>query len=44
MAIDQNVVTDWVKANGMGGIDPARYESYLALLDELPVDELDGRR
>lgn len=24
MSIDQNVVTDWVKANGMGNIDPAR--------------------
>jgi ribosome biogenesis GTPase len=27
-----------------GGIDRERYESYLALLNELPVDELDGRR
>jgi NitT/TauT family transport system substrate-binding protein len=24
MAIDANVLTDWVKANGFGGIDPAR--------------------
>jgi NitT/TauT family transport system substrate-binding protein len=30
MAATQNVMTDWVKANGMGGIDPARMESALA--------------
>jgi NitT/TauT family transport system substrate-binding protein len=24
MAVDANVLTDWVKANGMGNIDPAR--------------------
>jgi NitT/TauT family transport system substrate-binding protein len=30
MSADQNVMTDWVKANGMGGIDPARMESALA--------------
>ena len=24
MAIDANVLTDWVKANGFGGIDPDR--------------------
>ncbi len=34
MAIDQNVVTDWVKANGMGTIDPARMEAALAQLGE----------
>ena len=27
MAVDANVVTDWVKANGMGNIDPARMET-----------------
>jgi NitT/TauT family transport system substrate-binding protein len=30
MAMEQNVMTDWVKANGMGGIDPARMDSALA--------------
>ena len=25
MAIDQNVMTPWAKANGLGGIDPARW-------------------
>jgi NitT/TauT family transport system substrate-binding protein len=30
MAMDQNVMTEWVKANGMGGIDPARMDSALA--------------
>ncbi|MXQ08464.1 ABC transporter substrate-binding protein [Alphaproteobacteria bacterium GH1-50] len=34
MAIDQNVVTDWVKANGMGGIDPARMETAISQLGE----------
>jgi NitT/TauT family transport system substrate-binding protein len=34
MAIDQNVVTDFVKANGMGGIDPARMEQAIAQLGE----------
>ena len=24
MAVEANVLTDWVKANGMGGIDEAR--------------------
>ena len=32
MAIDQNVVTDYVKANGMGGIDAARMEQAIAQL------------
>ncbi|MEO0945640.1 MAG: ABC transporter substrate-binding protein [Pseudomonadota bacterium] len=32
MAIDQNVVTDWVSANGMGAIDPARMEAALEQL------------
>ena len=32
MAIDQNVVTDWVSANGMGAIDPARLDAALAQL------------
>ena len=27
MAVDANVLTDWVKANGMGNIDPARMET-----------------
>lgn len=26
MAVDANVMTDWVKANGMGNIDPARMD------------------
>ena len=34
MAIDQNVVTDYVKANGMGGIDAARMETAIAQLGE----------
>jgi len=34
MAIDQNVVTDWVKANGMGLIDAARMEAAIAQLGE----------
>ncbi|MDD9920936.1 MAG: ABC transporter substrate-binding protein [Boseongicola sp.] len=34
MAIDQNVVTDYVKANGMGGIDAARMEAAIAQLGE----------
>lgn len=34
MAIDQNVVTDYVKANGMGGIDAARLESALTQLGQ----------
>ena len=34
MSIDQNVVTDWVKANGMGGIDSARMEAAIAQLGQ----------
>ena len=34
MAIDQNVVTDYVTANGMGGIDAARMEQAIAQLGE----------
>jgi NitT/TauT family transport system substrate-binding protein len=34
MALDQNVITDWVKANGMGGIDPARMDSAIAQIGE----------
>ena len=34
MAIDQNVLTDWVQANGMGTIDPARLEAAIAQLGE----------
>ena len=30
MSVEQNVMTDWVKANGMGLVDPARMESALA--------------
>ena len=37
MAIDQNVITDWVKANGMGGIDAARME---AAITQLVRDEV----
>jgi len=34
MAIDQNVVTDYVTANGMGGIDAARMEQAIVQLGE----------
>ena len=34
MAIDQNVLTDYVAANGMGSIDDARMEAALAQLGE----------
>lgn len=34
MALDQNVITDWVTANGMGTIDPARMETALSQLGE----------
>ncbi len=34
IAVDQNVLTDWVKANGMGLIDPARMEAALTQLGE----------
>ncbi|WP_413717312.1 ABC transporter substrate-binding protein [Silicimonas sp. MF1-12-2] len=34
MSIDQNVVTDWVKANGMGGIDSARMEAAIEQLGQ----------
>ncbi len=34
MSIDQNVFTDWVKANGFGGIDGARMERALAQIAE----------
>lgn len=34
MSLDQNVMTDWVKANGMGGIDPARMEAAIAQIGE----------
>jgi NitT/TauT family transport system substrate-binding protein len=34
MAIAQNVNTDWVKANGFGGIDAARFESAIAQIGE----------
>ena len=34
MAIDQNVFTDYVRANGMGGIDAARMEKAIAQLGE----------
>ena len=34
MAIDQNVNTDWVKANGFGGIDAARMDSAIAQIGE----------
>lgn len=29
MVLDQNIVTPWVKANGVGGIDPARFDKAL---------------
>ena len=34
MSLDQNVMTDWVKANGMGDIDDARMERSLAQIGE----------
>jgi NitT/TauT family transport system substrate-binding protein len=32
--MEQNVITDWVKANGMGIIDAARMESAIAQIGE----------
>ena len=29
MVLEQNIVTPWVKANGVGGIDPARFDRAL---------------
>ena len=34
MSIDQNVFTDWVKANGFGGIDADRMEAAIAQIGE----------
>ncbi len=34
MAIDQNVATDWVMANGLGGIDAARMDAAIAQLGQ----------
>lgn len=34
MSIEQNVLTDWVKANGMGNIDAARMEKAIAQIGE----------
>jgi NitT/TauT family transport system substrate-binding protein len=34
LAIDANVLTDYVKANGMGGIDTARFASAIKQLSE----------
>ena len=34
MSLDQNVMTDWVKANGLGIIDPARMEAAIAQIGE----------
>lgn len=34
MSIDQNVATDWVMANGMGNIDPARMQAAIAQLGQ----------
>lgn len=34
MSVEQNVFTDWVKANGLGGIDAARMEAAIAQLGE----------
>ena len=34
MSIDQNVHTDWVKANGFGGIDAARMDAAIAQIGE----------
>ncbi len=34
MALRDNVVTDWVRANGMGNIDPARMDRALAQIAE----------
>jgi NitT/TauT family transport system substrate-binding protein len=35
IATEQNVITDYVKANGMGNIDPARFERSIAQLREI---------
>jgi len=34
MAMEQNVNTDWVQANGMGGIDAARFDAAIAQLGQ----------
>jgi NitT/TauT family transport system substrate-binding protein len=34
MALRDNVVTDWVRANGMGNIDPARMDKAIAQIAE----------
>ncbi len=34
IAVDQNVITDWVKANGMGGVDPARMDAAIVQLGQ----------
>ena len=34
IAIDQNVLTDWVRANGMGGVDAARMDAAIAQLGQ----------
>ena len=34
LAIDANVVTDYTKANGIGGIDPVRFDKALMQLAE----------
>ncbi|MDJ1006453.1 MAG: ABC transporter substrate-binding protein [Paracoccaceae bacterium] len=34
MALEDNVMTDWVMENGMGGIDPARFETAIAQIGE----------
>ncbi|MCY3997620.1 MAG: ABC transporter substrate-binding protein [Rhodobacter sp.] len=34
IAVEQNVVTDWVKANGMGGIDAARMDAAIVQLGQ----------
>jgi len=34
IAVEQNVVTDWVKANGMGGVDAARMDAAIVQLGQ----------
>ncbi len=34
MVLADNILTDWVKANGLGGIDPARMETAIAQIGE----------
>ncbi|MBV8411694.1 MAG: taurine ABC transporter permease, partial [Alphaproteobacteria bacterium] len=34
MSLEQNILTPWVKANGMGDVDPARFARSVKLVSE----------